>query len=341
MDFSKAFDSVRHSVLIQKMASLTIPDNILNWIISFLEDRIHCTNFNELVSLFAEICASIIQGSRISPAAYVVNAGDLHPINPDNRMSKFADDSRLIVPACNSHTCESELANIEQWSAKNNLQLNRSKSSEIIFYAKQRRTRPPADIPTLAGIPRVTRINVLGVTLSDDLTFHEHIGDVIKSAAGSLYAMRQLKAYGMRDELIQKVFSASALAKVQYCSPAWWGFVDSGDKERLEAFIAKAKKANFCSKDVPSFGFLCEAADETLFRKVIAEHGGECETSTSNHVLHHLLPPKKPDRATELRPRMHNYELPSKKKFLGINSNNFLTRMLYSCSTVKTDPQKH
>ena len=100
-------------------------------------------------------------------------------------------------------------------SPTEHLQLNRSKSSEIIFYAKQRRTRPPADIPTLAGIPRVTRINVLGVTLSDDLTFHDHIGDVIKSAAGSLYAMRQLKAYGTRDELIQKVFSATALAKVQ------------------------------------------------------------------------------------------------------------------------------
>ena len=138
LDFSKAFDSVRHSVLIQKMASLKISDNILNWIVCFLEDRIHCTNFNGLVSLFAEICASIIQGSGIGPAAYVVNTGDLHPINPDNRMSKFADDSQLIAPACNSHTCESELENIEQWSANNNLQLNRSKSSEIIFYAEQR-----------------------------------------------------------------------------------------------------------------------------------------------------------------------------------------------------------
>ena len=173
------------------------------------------------------------------------------------------------------------------------------------------------------------------------LTFHDHIGGVVKSAAGSLYAMRQLKAYGMRNDLIQKVFSATALAKVQYCSPAWWGFVDGGDKERLEAFISKAKTAKFCSKDVPSFGLLCEAADEALFRKVIAEPGGDWETSTPNHVLHHLLPPKKSDRATELRSRMHNYEPPCKKNFLMINSNNCLTRMLYSCSTVKTDPQKH
>ena len=106
---------------------------------------------------------------------------------------------------------------------------------------------------------------------------------------------------------------------------AWWGFVDSGDKERLEAFISKAYKAKFCSKDVPSFGLLCEVADESLFRKGIAEPGGDCETSPSNHVLRRLLPPKKPERATELRPcaRMHNYEPPCKKKFLRINSKIF------------------
>ena len=44
-------------------------------------------------------------------------------------------------------------------------------------------------------------------------------------------------------------------------------------------------------------------------------------------------------KQNELRPRMRNYEPPCKKKF--VNSNNFLTRMLYSCSIVKTDPQKH
>ena len=110
LDFSKAFDSVRHVELVRKLSLLNIPDNIFNWIVSFLEDRIHCTNFNGMVSIFAAICASIIQGSGIGPAAYVVNAGDLQPYNPGNRMSKFADDTRLIVPACNTNTCETELA---------------------------------------------------------------------------------------------------------------------------------------------------------------------------------------------------------------------------------------
>ena len=181
LDFSKAFDSVRHVELVRKLSLLNIPDNIFNWIVSFLEDRIHCTNFNGMVSIFAAICASIIQGSGIGPAAYVVNAGDLQPYNPGNRMSKFADDTRLIVPACNTNTCETELAHIDQWSANNNLQLNRSKSTEIIFYAKHRRTGPPQNIPTLEGIPRVKKLNVLGVTLADDLTFHDHVSEVISS----------------------------------------------------------------------------------------------------------------------------------------------------------------
>ena len=59
LDFSKAFDSVRHVELVRKLSLLNIPDNIFNWMVSFLEDRIHCTNFNGMVSIFAAICASM------------------------------------------------------------------------------------------------------------------------------------------------------------------------------------------------------------------------------------------------------------------------------------------
>ena len=263
-------------------------------------------------------------------AAYVVNAGDLQPHNPGNHMSKFADDTRLIVPACNANSCESELAHIDQWSVNNNLQLNRSKSTEIIFYTKHRQTGPPQNIPTLEGIPRVTKLNVLGVTLVDDLTFHALVSEVISSGTSSLYAIRKLKAHGMREELVQKVFQATVFSRIQYCSPAWWGFADSTDRAQLEAFVRKAKKAKFCPDDVLSFEYLSEAADKKLFKRIIAEPEGNWDDNM-DHVLKHLLPPKKTQRAIELRPRGHNYEPPNKNKYLTINSNNLLTRILYSC----------
>ena len=42
-DFSKAFDSVRHHTLFQKMSKYPIPDFLYNWLVSFFTDRSHCT----------------------------------------------------------------------------------------------------------------------------------------------------------------------------------------------------------------------------------------------------------------------------------------------------------
>ena len=77
--------------------------------------------------------ASIIQGSSIGPASYVVTASDLCALTQGNSMAKFADDTYLIVPASNFTLCASEITNIKQWANNNNLSLNCEKSVEIHF----------------------------------------------------------------------------------------------------------------------------------------------------------------------------------------------------------------
>jgi len=61
----------------------------------------------ETISAVAVIHASVIQGSALGPASYIVivTAADLHPIHEQNRIFKFADDTYLIVPAVNTDTC--------------------------------------------------------------------------------------------------------------------------------------------------------------------------------------------------------------------------------------------
>jgi len=133
LDFSKAFDSVRHSFVLNKFSNMNLPDNIYNWIENFFRGHSHCTRFGEDVSKFRDILASIIQGSGLGPASYVVTASDLHPVTPGNSAVKFADDMYLIVPADNVQSCADEIAQVERWADENNLKLNRIKSVEIVF----------------------------------------------------------------------------------------------------------------------------------------------------------------------------------------------------------------
>ena len=136
IDFSKAFDSIRQHKLLGKMSSLHIPDQIFNWMQNFLSGRAHCTRFRDELSPVATIFASVVQGSSIGPATYVVTASDMRPQNNGNVIIKYADDTYLVVPAVIDHTCVDELLYIQAWASDNNLRLNTAKSREIIFRAR-------------------------------------------------------------------------------------------------------------------------------------------------------------------------------------------------------------
>ena len=74
------------------------------------------------------ITASIIQGPAIGPATYVVTEADLRTVSPYNLILKYADDTYIIIPASNIQSRRVELQNVEQWTATNNLKLNRAKT---------------------------------------------------------------------------------------------------------------------------------------------------------------------------------------------------------------------
>jgi len=124
LDFSRAFDTVRHVTLLQKLASLDIQDCVYNWLVDYFSGYSHCTAFHGQISSLLNISASIIQGSAVGPVSHVVNAGDLTPLTPGNRFCKYADDIYLVTPASNINSRTDEIDSISTWASTNNLNLN-------------------------------------------------------------------------------------------------------------------------------------------------------------------------------------------------------------------------
>jgi len=233
LDFSKAFDTVRHSTLMEKIAMLQLPDWVYNWMVDFFEHRKHRVVFDEEWSEFLEILASIIQGSGIGPASYVVNAGDMRTKHQQNKLVKFADDTYLIVPSSMEETRMEEISNISEWATRNNLTLNNSKTVEIIFSRprSRRAITPPALIP---GIVRSESMKMLGVTISSTFSVSQHIEETVSTCARALFALRTLRAHGLNKDGLDHVFKSMILSRLLYASPAWWGFTNASDRERLE-----------------------------------------------------------------------------------------------------------
>ena len=86
-----------------------LPDHVHNWLVHFFEAHSHQTKYQDEVSVMKTISASIIQGSAIGPASYVINSSDLNAISEGNALCKYADDTYVIIPAVNVDTRSDEL----------------------------------------------------------------------------------------------------------------------------------------------------------------------------------------------------------------------------------------
>ena len=74
LDFSKAFDTVRHYPLLEKRAALPLPDIMYNWIVNYLAERPHCTKSKGVISPAQSINASVVQRSALGPVSFIINA---------------------------------------------------------------------------------------------------------------------------------------------------------------------------------------------------------------------------------------------------------------------------
>jgi len=109
VDFSKAFDTVNHVVLIRKLCLLGLPANIFNWIISFLTERALSTVSLMVYILQREILTyRLCRGRELAHCLCVVMESYLNPLSRSNILIKYADDTNLLVPEHTESTLTEE-----------------------------------------------------------------------------------------------------------------------------------------------------------------------------------------------------------------------------------------
>ena len=102
--FSKAFYSVDHLIVINKLKALNIADNIIHPVVSFLTDRNQFVEVGERWSVTKMINRSIVHGSGLGPTLFTIGIMDLQPIGSSNGITKYADDSSFMVAEkCDDH----------------------------------------------------------------------------------------------------------------------------------------------------------------------------------------------------------------------------------------------
>ena len=173
MDFSKAFDSVRHILLYEKLKTVSLNPFIVNWYLSFLKDRQQRIVQGDYYGSWKCVNKGTTQGSLSGPYLFNIFMNDLEiDINHENALFKYADDSNILVPVWCDGTDESEpvVSEFLCWSENNNMNSNPKKCKELTF----RKKGYTEVLDAVHNIPQCKELVLLGVihfnTITDSLT---------------------------------------------------------------------------------------------------------------------------------------------------------------------------
>ena len=137
LDFAKAFDTVNHEILLDKLNYYGIRGTAQKWFKSYLSERLQCTEIGNVQSKLDYVKSGVPQGSILGPLLFLLYINDIVVASNICKFTLFADDTSLFFSHENktegAKILNIELSNIADWLAANKLSLNVKKSQLLIF----------------------------------------------------------------------------------------------------------------------------------------------------------------------------------------------------------------
>ena len=128
IDLQKAFDTVDHHILLQKLNHYGIRGIINDWFYSYLVGRIQSTQIGSLFSKKEKTLSGVPQGSVIGPLLFLISINDIHYASDKLEFYLVADDTNLLYTDKNLRSLETtthlELSRVCEWLTANKLSLN-------------------------------------------------------------------------------------------------------------------------------------------------------------------------------------------------------------------------
>ena len=243
LDISKYFDKIWHKGLIFKCENYCgISGNLLNWLTSYLYNRKQVVKVGNSQSTPKSINAGCPQGSVLGPLLALIYLNDLSD-KTDNEILFFADDTTLHArhPHDSSTTHQSlqqDLHNIEQFGNDWMIKFNSSKTIQQTFTYKNTQ-KPPVLLFNGQQIPCATNHKHLGLNISTDMHFHEHINEIIlkvNRALGPLYPLSRI----LPRHILNNIYSVYILPLFDYCDTIYDGHLTVSDSLKLERLHSRA-----------------------------------------------------------------------------------------------------
>jgi exonuclease III len=234
LDFSAAFDTITHKVLIDRLCALcNIQSFALNWFNSYLGGRTQSVYMGQMHSDSKPVTRGVPQGSVLGPVLFTIYTAPIQNIISLHGLTGhfYADDTQLYI-SCKPEDVltakiklEACLKDIVNWLLHNNLALNANKSELLVFGTKQQ-------LGKLKELPKIQVNGVtltasqsakdLGVWLDPSLTYDKHIGMICKSCYFYIRKLSHIRRY-LSQKSSAAIAAALVASRLDYCNNLLYG----------------------------------------------------------------------------------------------------------------------
>ena len=256
IDLQKAFDTVNHDILLEKLDHYGISGISNTWFKSYLTGRQQFVSISGEDSDLTTTEHGVPQGSVLGPLLFLLYINDLHQCIINSTSFHFADDTNLLyippkkVRSRIARRINVDLKSLNNWLLANKISLNSSKTELIIF---RKKGVPIPDLKLkLNGIKLKPKheIKYLGLTIDEHLTFNSHINTMNAKLkrANNLLA---LSRHYLPPSLLKQLYYSQFHSHLAYGCQVW-GQVPSSINQTIILQKKAVRLLSFSASDSPS-----------------------------------------------------------------------------------------
>ena len=250
LDLQKAFDTVDHSILCNKLKLMGVGST--KWFESYLSNRSQLVNVGKINSDIANVTCGVPQGSILGPLLFLCYVNDMViSIDPDCKLLLYADDSTILF----SHKDPDQIANklgkvlesCSEWLVDNKVSLHLGKT-ECILFGSKRKLRKVKDFHIVCNdhtIDSTTSVKYLGLNIDNILSGEIVVNSIISKVNARLkFLYRQSNC--LSEKARKNLCSALILCHFDYSFSSWYAGLNKGLKRKLQ--ISQNKVIRFINQ---------------------------------------------------------------------------------------------
>ena len=231
IDLKKAFDTVDHQILLDKMQFYGITGLAHKWFSSYLDHRRQYCKVNGTASSIENIDVGVPQGSCLGPLLFLLYINDLPFALKKAKATMYADDTAISYSSDRREELDlvinAELSYIEKWLQGNKLSLNIVKTQAMVIGSRPKLSKLKSDLGTLPSfeiggldIDLVNKTKYLGVMIDNCLSWDSQIRAVNQKVSRAIGLLKYARNF-VETDTMANLYRSIIEPHLSYCCSVW------------------------------------------------------------------------------------------------------------------------